>query len=123
MVSKISTSIIVSFPQLLHIMEHFFYYSFYIIFPWIPPTFNLKHWIFFKNDGNRLLYLSILSAVNFMISIKGNQLRLSFIIFGQYSVLSLRSIFFLIDGHFTSLYRFFSYAASSRFCFYSSINI
>ena len=46
-------------------------------------------------------------AVNSVISKKGNQLRLSFMLVGQFSVLSLRSIVFLIDGIFTSWFRFF----------------
>ena len=99
MVSEISTSVIVSFPQLLHLIATFStvcFRSYYLGFH--------KHLILnivnvFNDGGNRFLALSILSAVNSTISRKSNQLRLSTMLFGQYYFLSLRSIFFLIDGN------------------------
>ena len=99
-------SIIFYLPQIIHFIA-----TFSAVFSSTTPGLY-QHLILniensFKIYGTSFLSFSILYAVNSIIPQKGNQWRLSFMYVGQYSVLLLRSIFFSIDGNFTSWFRLF----------------
>ena len=85
------------FPQLLHLVD-IFSTVFWASSPGQYKQRRLNIEKVFNNYGKSCLSLSILSAVNSIISIKDNQFIFSFMLVGQYSVLSLRSGQLFFDG-------------------------